>query len=80
MSADDADPMYDQAARLVVRERMASISFLQRRLEIGFSRAGKLIDMMQRDGIVGPPSGGAKSREVLMPPDYFDEIDRSRRD
>jgi S-DNA-T family DNA segregation ATPase FtsK/SpoIIIE len=80
VSADDADPMYDQAARLVVRERMASISFLQRRLEIGFSRAGKLIDMMQRDGIVGPPSGGAKSREVLMPPDYFDEIDRSRRD
>ena len=78
--ADDTDPMYDQAARLVVRERMASISFLQRRLEIGFSRAGKLIDMMQRDGIVGPPSGGAKSREVLMPPDYFDEIDRSRRD
>ena len=68
------------AARLVVREKMASISFLQRRMGVGFSRAGKLIDMMQRDGIVGPPSGGAKSREVLMPPDYFDEIDRSRRD
>ncbi len=79
VSADDADPMYDQAARLVVRERMASISFLQRRLEIGFSRAGKLIDMMQRDGIVGPPAGGAKSREVLVPPEYFDEIDRNRR-
>ncbi|HQR67277.1 MAG TPA: DNA translocase FtsK [Thermoanaerobaculia bacterium] len=77
--SDDADPMFDQAARLVVRERMASISFLQRRLEIGFSRAGKLIDMMQRDGIVGPPAGGSKSREVLVPPDYFDEIDRSRR-
>ena len=78
-SSDDADPMYDQAARLVVRERMASISFLQRRLEIGFSRAGKLIDMMQRDGIVGPPAGGAKSRDVLVPPEYFEEIDRSRR-
>ncbi|MFN7987780.1 MAG: DNA translocase FtsK 4TM domain-containing protein [Thermoanaerobaculia bacterium] len=77
--ADDADPMYDQAARLVVRERMASISFLQRRLEIGFSRAGKLIDMMQRDGIVGPPSGGAKSREVLVPPDYYDDVDRQPR-
>ena len=77
--ADDADPMYDQAARLVVRERMASISFLQRRLEIGFSRAGKLIDMMQRDGIVGPQAGGAKSREILVSPDYFDEIDRGRR-
>ncbi len=78
-SADDADPMYDQAARLVVRERMASISFLQRRLEIGFSRAGKLIDMMQRDGIVGPPAGGSKSREVLVAPTYFEEIDRSLR-
>jgi S-DNA-T family DNA segregation ATPase FtsK/SpoIIIE len=78
-SSDDADPMYDQAARLVVRERMASISFLQRRLEIGFSRAGKLIDMMQRDGVVGPPAGGAKSREILVPPDYFEGVDTQLR-
>ena len=77
--SDDTDPMYDEAARLVVRERMASISFLQRRLEIGFSRAGKLIDMMQRDGIVGPPAGGSRSREILVPSDYFEEIDRNRR-
>ena len=77
--ASDADPMYDQAVRLVVRERMASISFLQRRLEIGFSRAGKLIDMMQRDGIVGPPAGGAKSREILVPTDYFDGVDTQLR-
>jgi len=77
-SADDTDPMFDQAARLVVRERMASISFLQRRLEIGFSRAGKLVDMMQRDGLVGPPSGSSKSREILVPIDYFEEIDRHR--
>lgn len=77
--SDDADPMFDSAARLVVRERMASISFLQRRLEIGFSRAGKLIDMMQRDGIVGPPAGGSRSREILVPTDYFEEIDRNRR-
>jgi S-DNA-T family DNA segregation ATPase FtsK/SpoIIIE len=78
-SSDDADPMFDEAARLVVRERMASISFLQRRLEIGFSRAGKLIDMMQRDGIVGPPAGGSRSREILVPTGYFEEIDRNRR-
>ncbi|MEO6323023.1 MAG: DNA translocase FtsK, partial [Thermoanaerobaculia bacterium] len=51
----------------------------QRRLEIGFSRAGKLIDIMQRDGIIGPPSGGAKSREILVSADYFDEIDRNRK-
>ena len=77
--SDEADPMFDTASRLVVRERMASISFLQRRLEIGFSRAGKLIDMMQRDGIVGPPAGGSKSREILVATDYFEEIDRNRR-
>jgi len=77
--SDDADPMFDGAVRLVVRERMASISFLQRRLEIGFSRAGKLIDMMQRDGIVGPPAGGSRSREILVSTDYFEEIDRNRR-
>jgi S-DNA-T family DNA segregation ATPase FtsK/SpoIIIE len=78
ISADDNDPMFDTAARLVVRERMASISFLQRRLEIGFSRAGKLIDMMERDGLVGPRANGSKSRDVLVSPDYFDEIDRQR--
>ncbi|HEX7580151.1 MAG TPA: DNA translocase FtsK 4TM domain-containing protein [Thermoanaerobaculia bacterium] len=78
VGGDDSDPMVEQAARLVVRERMASISFLQRRLEIGFSRAGKLIDMMQRDGIVGPPAGGSKSREILVPPDFYEEIDRNR--
>ena len=76
--ADDADPMYEQAARLVVRERLASISFLQRRLEIGFSRAGKLIDLMQRDGIVGPPAGGSRSREILVGSDFYDEIDRNK--
>ncbi len=79
-SADDSDPMFDQAARLVVRERMASISFLQRRLEIGFSRAGKLIDLMERDGIVGPRANGSKSREILVAPDYYEEIDRNRTD
>ncbi|HEX7253684.1 MAG TPA: DNA translocase FtsK 4TM domain-containing protein, partial [Thermoanaerobaculia bacterium] len=46
--ADEADPLYDEAARLVVKEKMASISFLQRRMGVGFSRAGKLIDMMSR--------------------------------
>jgi len=76
--ADDNDPMYEQAARLVVRERMASISFLQRRLEIGFSRAGKLIDLIQRAGIVGPPAGGSRSPEILVAPEFFEEIDRNQ--
>ncbi|HEX7252523.1 MAG TPA: DNA translocase FtsK, partial [Thermoanaerobaculia bacterium] len=76
--ADEADPLYDEAARLVVKEKMASISFLQRRMGVGFSRAGKLIDMMSRDGLLGPPRG-SKPREVLVAEDYFEEVDRQPR-
>jgi S-DNA-T family DNA segregation ATPase FtsK/SpoIIIE len=71
------DDLYDEAARLVVTERQASASFLQRRMRIGFSRAGRLIDMMERDGLLGP-SQGSKAREVLVQPEYFDEIDSVR--
>jgi S-DNA-T family DNA segregation ATPase FtsK/SpoIIIE len=75
---EDQDPLYDEAARLVVKEKMASISFLQRRMGVGFSRAGKLIDMMSRDGLLGPQRG-SKPREVLVTEDYFAEVDRQPR-
>ena len=77
-AGDEADPLFDEAARLVVKERMASISFLQRRMGVGFSRAGKLIDMMTRDGLLGP-ARGSKPREVLVSEDHFEEVDRQRR-
>jgi DNA segregation ATPase FtsK/SpoIIIE, S-DNA-T family len=77
-AGDETDPLYDEAARLIVREKMASISFLQRRMGVGFSRAGKLIDMMARDGLLGPPRG-SKPREVLVAEDYFAEVDRQPR-
>jgi len=77
-AGDEMDPLYDEAARLVVKEKMASISFLQRRMGVGFSRAGKLIDMMARDGLLGPPRG-SKPREVLVAEDYFEEVDRQPR-
>jgi S-DNA-T family DNA segregation ATPase FtsK/SpoIIIE len=77
-AGDETDPLYDEAARLVVKEKMASISFLQRRMGVGFSRAGKLIDMMARDGLLGPPRG-SKPREVLVSEDYFEEVDRQPR-
>jgi S-DNA-T family DNA segregation ATPase FtsK/SpoIIIE len=77
-AGDETDPLYDEAARLVVRAKMASISFLQRRMGVGFSRAGKLIDMMARDGLLGPPRG-SKPREVLVAEDYFEEVDRQPR-
>ena len=71
---DGDDSLYEEAARLVVRERQASASFLQRRMRVGFSRAGRLIDMMERDGLLGS-SQGSKAREILVPPSYFEEID-----
>jgi S-DNA-T family DNA segregation ATPase FtsK/SpoIIIE len=74
---DDDDPLFDEAARMVVGEGQASASFLQRRLRIGFARAGRLIDLMERDGLLGP-SQGSKPREILVPAGYFEEIDRAQ--
>ena len=73
------DELFDEAVRLVVAERQASASFLQRRMRVGFSRAARLIDIMEREGILGPQQG-SKPREVLVKPDYFTEIDGQRRD
>ncbi|HRC85719.1 MAG TPA: DNA translocase FtsK, partial [Thermoanaerobaculia bacterium] len=78
-AGDADDDLYDEAARLVVAERMASASFLQRRMRIGFSRASRLIDLMEREGLVGSPQG-SKPREVLVPRDYFAELDLARVD
>ncbi len=73
------DPLFDEASRLVVAERMGSASFLQRRMRVGFSRAARLIDMMEQDGLLGPAQG-SKPREVLVPAGYFEEIDNERQD
>ena len=69
--SDGDDELFDEAARLVVAERKASASFLQRRMRVGFSRAARLIDMMEEDGLLGPPQG-SKPRDVLVKPDYFE--------
>ena len=71
------DALYDEAARLVVSERMGSASFLQRRMRVGFSRASRLVDLMEQDGILGPAQG-SKPRDVLVPPDFFKEIEQSQ--
>ena len=68
------DELFDEAVRLVVAERQASASFLQRRMRVGFSRAARLIDIMEREGILGPQQG-SKPREVLVKADYFAEVD-----
>lgn len=75
--AMDKDELFDEAARIVVSSGQASISYLQRRLRIGFSRAARLIDMMEMDGIVSPATNG--KREVLVDQGYFEEVDAQLR-
>ena len=70
----EKDDLYDQASRIVVTSGQASISYLQRRLRIGFSRAARLVDMMEADGLVSSGTAG-KPREVLVKTDYFEEVD-----
>ncbi len=60
------DPLFAEAARLVVRSQQGSISMLQRKLEIGFSRAGRIMDQLEKAEIVGPQKKKSKSREVLI--------------
>jgi S-DNA-T family DNA segregation ATPase FtsK/SpoIIIE len=74
----EKDDLYDEAARIVVSSGQASISYLQRRLRIGFSRAARLVDMMEAEGLVSAAAGG-KAREVLVKKDYFDEVDAQLR-
>jgi DNA segregation ATPase FtsK/SpoIIIE-like protein len=62
---DGQDELYDQAVEMVRRLNKASVSLLQRRLRIGYTRAARLIDMMEEEGIVGPAQEGSKPREVL---------------
>jgi DNA segregation ATPase FtsK/SpoIIIE, S-DNA-T family len=76
---DEADDeLFQDAVRLVLEFGKASTSLLQRRLRIGYGRAAHLIDMMERDGIVGPAEG-SKPREILKPPDWLNEMETSLR-
>jgi len=72
------DDLYQEAVRIVCEAGRASTSTLQRRLRIGYGRAARLIDIMEKDGIVGPPDG-TKPREVLKAKDWMREIDQSLR-
>jgi S-DNA-T family DNA segregation ATPase FtsK/SpoIIIE len=75
---DEHDEMYEDAVRLVLEFGKASTSLLQRRLRIGYGRAAHLIDLMERDGIVGA-ADGPKPREVLKRPDWIDEVEQAMR-
>jgi S-DNA-T family DNA segregation ATPase FtsK/SpoIIIE len=68
----EQDPMYEDAVRVVIEMGKASTSTLQRRLRLGYGRAARILDMMQRDGIIGPPDG-SRPRDVLKRPDWLRE-------
>ena len=68
--SDFHDEHYDQAVAIVCETRQASVSYIQRRLQIGYNRAARLVEQMEREGIVGA-ANGAKPREVLAPPGEY---------
>jgi S-DNA-T family DNA segregation ATPase FtsK/SpoIIIE len=67
--ANDRDPMFEEAARLIVMHQQGSTSLIQRKLKLGYNRAGRIIDQLEGAGIVGPFEG-SKAREVLYPDEY----------
>jgi S-DNA-T family DNA segregation ATPase FtsK/SpoIIIE len=76
LDAADRDPFFLEAAKIVVRTGQGSVSILQRRLKVGYSRAARLIDQLERAGVVGP-FDGSKARAVLVDEHYFDAPDES---
>lgn len=66
---DDRDSMFEDAARLIVMHQQGSTSLIQRKLKLGYNRAGRIIDQLEAAGVVGPFEG-SKAREVLLPDDY----------
>jgi S-DNA-T family DNA segregation ATPase FtsK/SpoIIIE len=65
----EGDPLYNDSVEIVRKEGKASVSMLQRRLRIGYTRASRIVDMMEDKGVVGPPEGGTQMRQIL---DYGD--------
>jgi S-DNA-T family DNA segregation ATPase FtsK/SpoIIIE len=66
-AVEDVDEMYDQAVQLVAETRNASISYVQRRLKVGYNRAARMVEQMEAEGVVGPQMG-TKPREVFVSP------------
>ena len=65
INPEDRDPLFEEAARLIIRTQQGSVSLIQRRLKVGYARAGRIIDELEAAGVVGP-FDGSKARQVLM--------------
>ena len=70
---EEDDPLVWEAAQIVVDSQLGSTSTLQRRLKVGYARAGRIMDMLEHKGIVGPPNG-SKPRDVLLQPEGLEEL------
>lgn len=77
----DRDPLFEDAARLIIMHQQGSTSLIQRKMKLGYNRAGRIMDQLEAAGIVGP-SEGSKAREVLFPDEYALEqfLDRNNKE
>ena len=65
-SGEESNDLYDKAVAIVLRDRKASTSYIQRRLAVGYNKAASLIERMEKEGVVGPANHAGK-REILVP-------------
>jgi len=76
LEEDQRDTRFDEALRLVVMHQQGSASLLQRRMKVGYARAARLVDELERAGVVGASDGSSKARPVLVEEDYLERLDQ----
>jgi S-DNA-T family DNA segregation ATPase FtsK/SpoIIIE len=77
LRTDLKDELFEEAARIVITHKQGSVSILQRRLKIGYSRAARLIDILEAAGVVGPFEG-SKARQVLADETFLETLSAKR--